>query len=248
VIRAAAANGVPLDEPDELGDTALMIAAAKGHEEVVKALLLAGARGDLVNSFGQTAAQVAYANGRSAIHDVLQRAALSPRPARPPAPPGKPPRVGAILLAGLLAGTLAYVALAWGNGAWPTRIDFQAAMQLIRDKQTRFAVYWPMATSAPGSESRPLPDIYGLVNDPRRHPELSAGRFITSPPGSFHDTPGQRQLIGGVASWLTSSDNLWPSPAWGWWPVLAIGQAGLYAGLMWLAGYGRLFGLLPRRG
>jgi hypothetical protein len=247
VIRAAAANGVPLDEPDEFGDTALMIAAARGHEEAVKALLLGGARVDRVNSFGQTAAQIAYANGRSAIFDVVQRAAQSPGAPRPSIPPGAAPRVGVILLAALVTGALLYVAWAWWNGAWPTRIDFQTAMQLVREKQTRFAAFIGTPPLAKTDGTRRVPDIYGEVSEPRRHPELWAGRFIASPPEGFNDTQEERRALG-LTSSVSGIEYAWPRPVWGWWPVLAIGQAALYAGLLWLAGYGRLFGLLPRRG
>jgi hypothetical protein len=247
VIRAAVANGVPLDEPDEFGDTALMIAAARGHEEAVKALLLGGARADRVNSFGQTAAQVAYANGRSAIFDVFQRAAQSPGAPRRAIPAGAPPRVGAILLGALLTGTLLYVLWAGLNGAWRTRIDFDAAMKLVREKQTRFAAFVGASPPVRADGTTRVPDIHGQVSEPRRHPQLWAGRFIASPPEGFNDTPAQRQALGLNAS-VAGIEYAWPTPSWGWWPVLAIGQAALYAGLLWLAGIGRLFGLLPRRG
>lgn len=57
-------GGGVIDEPDERGRTALMLAAAGGHEEVVEMLLGAGADLDRVDESGQTALHLAVRRGR----------------------------------------------------------------------------------------------------------------------------------------------------------------------------------------
>ena len=54
-----ARQGTPTNAIDEYGDTALMIAAYRGHMPVVKALLVAGADATTVNARGQDAVMLA---------------------------------------------------------------------------------------------------------------------------------------------------------------------------------------------
>lgn len=57
-----------LDEPaDDLGWSALMVAAAPGHAEVVRWLLDAGARPDLTGAGGDTALSLAPSRGRTEV-------------------------------------------------------------------------------------------------------------------------------------------------------------------------------------
>lgn len=259
IVRAAAESESDLDEPNELGDTALMIASALGHEEEVKLLLLNGARVDRVNSFGQTAAAVAAANGQGAIYDLLQRAAQAPRPARPPAR-RTPPRVILLLLAALLVGSLAYVVLAWRDGAWPTRLEWEQAKTLLgpdaRAKGVvRSVVVLDTGKDARGKKHRPKagvyypdqhPDVWCEVADPSQHPALPGGRFITTPP-RFASAAEEEQAMRGISSANHTSNLGWPPRAPDWWPVLVFAHAGLLALLLWLFGLGRLFWLVPRR-
>lgn len=53
-VREAIDQGVPVDEPDELGRTALMFAAYNGHTEVVNLLIDVGAEVNLKNNEGRT--------------------------------------------------------------------------------------------------------------------------------------------------------------------------------------------------
>jgi hypothetical protein len=86
-VKRVVSAGVPLDARDEAGETALMRAAARGHAEVVKLLLLHGADPDLRNPFGQTALDLAQATGRADLAAVLRQrgsaAGVSPARSEP---------------------------------------------------------------------------------------------------------------------------------------------------------------------
>lgn len=61
VVRALAAHGAPLDEPQDGGLTPLHRAAGAGDRDNVLALLAAGARRDLRDDGGRTPAELAFA-------------------------------------------------------------------------------------------------------------------------------------------------------------------------------------------
>jgi hypothetical protein len=74
--RAAIACGVSPNVRNYLGETPLLLAAANGHGEMVKLLLLHGANPALPDMFGQTAVSVALANGHTDIVDVFSSSTL----------------------------------------------------------------------------------------------------------------------------------------------------------------------------
>jgi uncharacterized protein len=61
--RLLAANASP-DEPGPGGETALMRASARGHDEIIQRLLEKGARVDATTDVGNTALMFAAARGR----------------------------------------------------------------------------------------------------------------------------------------------------------------------------------------
>ncbi|HTO81056.1 MAG TPA: ankyrin repeat domain-containing protein, partial [Methylomirabilota bacterium] len=63
VLDLLLAHGAPLDAADNRGRTALMIAAERGHPEVIAALLAAGADRALRDHDGKTALDLATADG-----------------------------------------------------------------------------------------------------------------------------------------------------------------------------------------
>jgi hypothetical protein len=69
------AFGVPLDEPDELGKTALIHATTNCHAELVQLLSLKGADAGLRDFYGQSAQDIARANGRWDIVALLEPSA-----------------------------------------------------------------------------------------------------------------------------------------------------------------------------
>ncbi len=81
-VSRAVAAGVPLDEPDLLGATPLMVAVTLGHTDVVKFLLLNGADTEKQNPFGQTARAIAGSTGRSDLVQILDRRRPGIAPAR----------------------------------------------------------------------------------------------------------------------------------------------------------------------
>lgn len=60
-------DGLPIDALDRYGQTALMLAAVHGREEVVASLLEAGARPDVTAKFGLSALMLAIVNHHEAI-------------------------------------------------------------------------------------------------------------------------------------------------------------------------------------
>jgi hypothetical protein len=70
-LRYTIARGVSPNVRNDLGETPLLLAAANGHGEIVKLLLLHGANPALLDMFGQTAISVARAKGHKDIVDVL---------------------------------------------------------------------------------------------------------------------------------------------------------------------------------
>lgn len=65
MVRALSARGASADLRNEQGYTALMLASAAGHGEIVKALLEAGADRGLRNKRRQTAVDIATRPGRA---------------------------------------------------------------------------------------------------------------------------------------------------------------------------------------
>ncbi|MBU0513320.1 MAG: ankyrin repeat domain-containing protein [Proteobacteria bacterium] len=95
----------------EKGHTPLHDAAWKGRRRIVTLLLRAGARADLTNKAGRTAAQVARQNNHLAVADLIQawvRRAASPK-ARPAPTSGKTARILALARAGDVAGLKAMI-------------------------------------------------------------------------------------------------------------------------------------------
>jgi ankyrin repeat protein len=61
-----------IDAHDDAGHTALMLAAANGHADVVRVLLANGARRDLRDHNGQTAASLAKKAHRAEVEKLLR--------------------------------------------------------------------------------------------------------------------------------------------------------------------------------
>jgi ankyrin repeat protein len=66
------AGGDPNMKTGENEDTALITAAGKGHEKVIKVLLANGADRDLTNKFGDTALDIAEENGKEEVIALLE--------------------------------------------------------------------------------------------------------------------------------------------------------------------------------
>lgn len=76
-VQAALAKGVPVDSQDEQGRTALHMAAANGHVEILKILLSAGANVEAPNSQENTPLHYACLNGQTeAVAVLLSHGAL----------------------------------------------------------------------------------------------------------------------------------------------------------------------------
>lgn len=71
-------DGVDVDSVTGANETALYIAASKGHYDVVKTLMLLGADPNIKNNSinGTTAEQIARFNGKDDIADFLERRRL----------------------------------------------------------------------------------------------------------------------------------------------------------------------------
>jgi hypothetical protein len=76
--RATIAGGVSPNVRNDLGETPLLLAAANGHGEMVKYLLLNGSNPSFPDIFGQTAISAARAKGHTDIVDVLNSTSLRP--------------------------------------------------------------------------------------------------------------------------------------------------------------------------
>ncbi|MGE0529095.1 MAG: ankyrin repeat domain-containing protein [Bdellovibrionales bacterium] len=107
--RRALRNGVPVNCQDELGETALTLAAANGHVDVVKVLLLHGANPTLINGFGQTALEIAQSKNHQGVVAVLQKPDTHPKAVHYPAEIFWRPRPVRHLLAAALIGSLAMI-------------------------------------------------------------------------------------------------------------------------------------------
>jgi hypothetical protein len=234
--RAAAANGVPLDEPDDLGETALMHAAAAGHTEVVKVLLLAGVDTNVVSSLGQTAVEMASARGHGDVVALLQKEARPPRP--PGRRPGRRPSARRWLLGSALAGATLVVGYNWVYSPWPTQISFEEVKKLVQAKGVKSLT----AGSGP---------VKGEVKAPLDHPNLARGRFWADVPATGNAAQELRRLDPTLQ--LVSKGPIWesnyrPPPAWG--IGLLLGGPALVAALAgWPVGGRHWFPMLrpPRR-
>ena len=65
-------QGVPVDAPDRLGRTALMLAAMRGQTTTVQTLLALGANPALADHEGLNAAQLARRQGNTGLADQLE--------------------------------------------------------------------------------------------------------------------------------------------------------------------------------
>merc|ERR550537_54641 len=74
-LQTALEAGAPVDSVDPNGNTALMMAAANGHTEIVSALLAKNAKAGLQNAHGNTALHWAGENGQLGCVELL----LAPR-------------------------------------------------------------------------------------------------------------------------------------------------------------------------
>ena len=67
-------DGANLEKKNKIGDTALILASEKGHVEVVKALLDAGAKVDEKNNDGKTAIDFTYhVKIKTMLNDALRK-------------------------------------------------------------------------------------------------------------------------------------------------------------------------------
>jgi hypothetical protein len=164
-LRRAAAQGAPLDEPDDLGETPLLLAAGAGHLEAVKVLLQQGADPRARNQFGQSALEVAQARGDSALADLLRR---TPAPLAPPARRAAPPPAARRWLVGaVLAGALALVGYHWVYRPYPTRISRADYDRLLKARQIKQAF-----------RAAKTQEVEGEVTSPADHPAFYNGRFF----------------------------------------------------------------------
>lgn len=70
-VEAALSHSVPVDSTDELGRTAMHMAAANGHQDVIARLLAAGASVALKNAEGNTPLHWACLNGHQEAAKAL---------------------------------------------------------------------------------------------------------------------------------------------------------------------------------
>ena len=77
-VKTLIAEGVNVNEPDELGWTPLQLAAAYGHVEIANTLLANGAGPNIKNSGGRTALMYAAALGHTAIVRALLTVGADP--------------------------------------------------------------------------------------------------------------------------------------------------------------------------
>jgi hypothetical protein len=240
-VRAAAENGVQLDVPDELGETALMLAAAKGQTEVVKVLLLHGVDSSAVSSLGQTAVEIAYARGHGDIVALLQKERRAPHP--PERVIGEGPSVRRWLPICAVLGAALVVWYNWITDPWPTRISYEEVRQLVRDKQVKYIQIQPRDNPNKGL-------LYGEVPVPERHPRLGRGGFWAEIPQQVNvfpdlnglNPPGSRALPINQSATRRSQ----PPPHWSIAVVLAV--PALIAWLLGLpVGSSNWFPMLPRQ-
>ena len=169
-VRAAARRGFSLDTPDDLGETALMYAAARGHTEVVKVLLIHGVDTRAASSLGQTAVEIAHARGHGDIVALLQKETRPPRPAT--ATPSTQPSARRWMIGSALFGALLVVGTHWVYDPWPTRISFREMDKLVLSKQVK-------------SIAVRTKTVEGEVKNPSEHPRLTRGRFHADVPDGY---------------------------------------------------------------
>jgi hypothetical protein len=212
-VRRAIVNGVPLDWPDEMGETALMQASANGRIEVVKLLLLHGADTQVRNPFGQTALEIAWAKGHTDIVALLQKYDAAPRPAPPASGPVSRPRVRPWLLGAALLGALLVVGWLWFYDPYPTEISFPEFAHLANEKQVKSVTLYGKC-------------LKGEVKAPHEHPQLHGGRFVAPVPdqlqlGSVLQNLRNRDPGVQITQVSGSSADRWPG-AWVIIPMLAV--------------------------
>jgi hypothetical protein len=233
-VRSAAANGVPLDLSDDMGETALMHAAAGGHTDVVKVLLLYGADTRRVSPLGQTAIEIASARGHGDVVALLQK---DTRPQRvPDTVPGPRPSARRWLMGSALLGAAPVVWYYWGAPTWPTQVSADEVRQLVQTKQVR--------TIEADRRS-----VQGEVKSPAEHPHLRRGRFWAEFPSGEKGLHSRalrelHQLDPNVSfTWRIGSTTDRPPPAWS--VVLLLGvPVGVAALVGWPLGAASWFPVL----
>jgi hypothetical protein len=231
-VRTAAANGVPLDLPDEMGETALMHAAAAGHTEVVKILLLYGVNTRAVSPLGQTAVEIAYARGHSPIVALLQKETRPQR--RPEAVPGPQPSARRWLVGSALLGAVLFLGLLRSGENWPNKVSDNEVQQMVQAKQVdTLEVYRAGVPGAPsflrGRVKSPLP-----LKFPGQQVPVRQGWFWAEVPGNMNQ-PDWRALDPGLRVTQMSSMPARPPSAWAIACLLAL-PAAVAALLAWPLG------------
>lgn len=74
VIQAGLEAGADVDAKDKYGQTALMLAAPRGHEAIVRRLIDAGADLNVTAKFGLSAIMLAVVNHKPVIAEALAKA------------------------------------------------------------------------------------------------------------------------------------------------------------------------------
>lgn len=73
-IDSLIAAGAEINAKDKYGQTALMLAAPRGHDEIVGRLIAAGADLDVTAKYGLSAVMLAVVNHQAAIAEALAKA------------------------------------------------------------------------------------------------------------------------------------------------------------------------------
>jgi hypothetical protein len=230
-LKQAIANGVPLDAQDELGETALMMAAGNDRADAAKILLLNGADTRLRNRFGQTAVRIARASGFDDIAALIEHQEVVAT--RPSACPGRfrRPRILPWLFAAALLGFGTAVYLLWLTLPNSVEISYEDFLRLHAAGQVKDA-----ATRSHGE----VRWLEGEVKDPRQLPAPRlrplTNRFVVIALPQKSQLPAGVGYVVGSASMPPVREVFPPSP----WVVAAMLGLVVAAALL----VGRVLGLL----
>ena len=140
-VRSALANGVPVDARDDMGETALIQAAAAGHTEVVKVLLLQGASDQVRSLFGQSAQDAAHAKGHEAVVALLRQPLSRTASVSPQAEVGPAPNAARRLLLATAFGAVLTVVLYILLKPLPQGISYDEFLGRMADGQVKKFTY-----------------------------------------------------------------------------------------------------------